>query len=388
MLIFTFLLCATAGAQTLLIRGQSGPTSFPFGKGPYGSIGGTTLTSGAVTVASGETLSLAGGTTYDFKSLTIAVGGTLRITGHGVAIVGSVGNIIINGSVVTDYAPATGNADCTKTLTATEIGNSTAYSFSYNFLVSALDGGNGAQGSPTNNNQGYSGYPGDSGRSQGGTSCGKGSGGGGGAGIDLSISFACPVCPPGSWCKMCMEPSAVCGATDGVSANLSTTNTTFVNGGNGITGNSSGASPGSGGGGAGGKGCFQYAGNYGGSGGGGGYHGGSASSLILKTRGSVGGSGTINLRGQTGYSGGNGGSGSGTYCGGGGGGGGGTGGFGGNLKILHKTGNAFPPGSIFVQGGLGGAKGLNGTNCPYGQFNGTAQDGSPGGNGTSTESTW
>lgn len=379
-----FLPLTSSNAQFLLVKGVSGPTSFPFGTGPYGVLNGTTQTDGNVVVPSGSTLVLTAGTVYDFKSLTVNSGGTVQISGHGIVLIGSVGAVIVNGTILSDKA-STALGACSKSFTITEPGTSTTYSFSYNFGTTTYEGGRGGYGEQAWNYQNYASVGGDGGMVFNGSSCGIGSGGGGGGAVDPNLNGTC-ACPPPAFCKICTTKYLNSGSESGVTASSSSTGSGGAggNGGNGSSGNTAGT----GGGAAGGRGSYMSNanGNYGGGGGGGGFRGGSASSLVIKTRANVTGTGIINLSGQAGFNGGRGGNPTGTHAGAGGGGGGGTGGFGGNLTILHKTGNSLSSSNYSISGGSAGLGGDWGTPNWDGAAPGTA--GKTGGAGTYTSSSW
>lgn len=316
---------------------------WPMGSNPGGS--GGTITNGHLVVGNTQTHTLYAGTVYDFKSVTIQAGGTLNIAGKGIVVLGSKGDVVINGNITTSRWN-----DCGYTHS---FNDGLGVNYSKTWTQSA--GGNGGRG-------------GGSGGLGGTSSCGWGAGGGGGNAMHGGVGGA------------------------GGSGQANGGNCTWFNCGNGVglggqsttsdgaaaTVSSAGGKGGNGQGGGGGVGnCYE-----GGGGGGGGGKGGHANSLVIKTRGSVSGTGSISLQGGNGVNGGNGGKGAGGGSGGAGG-GGGAGGSGGNLWIRYKGTNTFT--NINVSGGALGSGGSGGT----GGSNGAkGADGSAGSPGTYSNSTW
>jgi hypothetical protein len=358
-----------SSAQFLLVKG-SGNTTFPSGKGPYGTLDGITVTNGTVLVTNGSTLNLNAGSVYDFKSLTVVLGGKITISGHGIVEIGSVGNIVIDGSIVSSVSTAD-YTTCLKSFNITEPDTLTIYTSGYEFLSMPLTAGSGGAGGIADVRI----YANKVNGAPGGLS-GCGIGGGGGAGAAMDSSDVCgSSCPTGG----------LTAPGDGQSGSASVNS--LANGSNstlGVGGNASVYTGGVGGGTYGGTSVVKTSPSRAGGGGGGGFRGGSASSLVLKTRSAISGAGSIDLRGQSGKAGGNGGAGTATDAnygvGGGGGGGGGTGGFGGNIWIYYQSGTAFPASQILLSGGSGGTGGTGG-----GKATGSAVRSTNGNNGNTGE---
>lgn len=380
-LLFIFILLSitpSSQAQFLLIKGVTAP-SFPAGTGPWGTISGVAPSNGDVVVLSGKSLFLTPGVTYDFKSLTVNAGGTIRITGHGIVVIGSVGDIIINGTIVNNYT--SDYTFCSKTLSVIDPASKVLHSHSYTYasgpLANGAGGNGGSASSPT-----ASLVTGGSG-AYGSNTCGLGSGGGGGAAVDTSN-----VC--GGPCAVTTEGFPGTSAVDAQLTQANKSNFTLANGEVGIL-----SAGGRGGGAAGGNGASKASGSrIGGGGGGGGFRGGAGSALIIRTRASISGTGTINLSGQFGFNGGAGANGVtddiNWGAGGGGGGGGGSGGPGGAVWIYYKTGSPYNTALINVSGGAAGSGGAGGAAATGTRDSaGTAgTNGNPGPAGTITQSAW
>lgn len=299
---------------------------------------------GHLVVNSGQTYDIVAGQTYNFASITVNAGGTLRITGKGLVNVGSVGDIVINGTVTSLRWN-----DCGATFPATIKYNDSGYGGVFDLIYTQKLGGNGGRGGGVNN-------PGNGGTS----SCGWGAGGGGGgSGGGVGGSGQGNGGAPGN---------VSLGGIAGLGGQGTTTN-----GGNGSSatggisklGGTGGSGQGGGGGAGGNAGSSDGWTELGaGGGGGGGAKGSHANSAMFYTHGSILGTGTINLSGSAGTNGGNGGnvqySDPGSGAGRGGGGGGGAGGNGGSLWLSYKNSYSFT-GTINLNGGSGGNGGSLGT---------------------------
>lgn len=350
------------GGSTVVIIPITVNLAWPFG------------TLGDLTINNGQTVTLAAGSTYDYNNITINNGGTLNISGVGTVVLGASGNVVINGTINSAYNYNNGN-------------NHTFYDpftkSNVSLSQSQASGGSGGRGgvagipgsitydsvnnvlqcSPTNyglyqlnsspavyiclfvsNNGGLGGNG----------TAGCGGGGGGGGGFNSGGGAG------GSGCGNGNQGDAQGGAG----------NATLGNGGNGNSAGGDAAGSGGLGGGSGGGGGGDSSAQYdGGGGGGGGRKGAHANSLFLRTKGSISGTGTINLVGANGYNGGSGASGNRAFTtynstagvaaglmntGTGGGGGGGAGGSGGHVYLYYKGSNTLSPSNIFTNGGIGG----------------------------------
>lgn len=317
---------------------------------------------GDLVINSGETVSLTAGQSYDYNSVTVNAGGTLNISGKGILLLGSKGNVVINGSVTTNRW-----TDCGGTFSVNDSDGSTPVSKTY--IQSA--GGNGANGAPGAN--GPSGAGGTS-------SCGWGGGGGGGGAANNGTFFG--GAGGSGQNNGAVGRNNVAGGLGGQATTLDGVNATSTAG--------SAGGRGQGGGGGGGAGGFVWGG--GGGGGGGGGKGSHANSLIIKSKGTVSGTGSINLAGSNGTNGGQGGKGYATQsssplpaaCGGGG--GGGAGGSAGDFKIISR-GNTSNSLNINLSGGTRGTGGAGNSNSRV--FTSAAgANGVNGVNGTYSSTNW
>lgn len=322
---------STQGSLVTVQDGTYSIAFFYFAEQGVEAVGWPFGNDGPLLITNGNTVNLAAGSVMDYSSIQIDVGGTLDIqTGTDITVLGSLGDVTINGNITCDginfyggsYSLNTPNFD--GTLTGELVG----------YSINQQNGGGGGSGGST-----PKGANGGGGGSQG---YGSGGGGGGGSG------------------------------TNGINQQS--------NGGGGGTGG-----PLTGGGGGAGGLVDNAQGGNGGTGGTSGLHG---QALYIKTRGSILGTGAILMNGSNGNNGGGGaaGSSSGADAGGGGGGGGGSGGNGGNIWLRYQGTNAGTVSLQVYAGGGGGGGGGGPANGPGNDFAGGNGAGGASGVGGSTDS--
>lgn len=308
---------------------------------PFGLDGGLHITNG-------QTVTLTPGQAKDYSSIQIDAGGTLHVNTNQVSggwvFIGCAGSFICNGTISIKGDTSTGG-----TYPATAPDN-----VAVSYTVLQQSGGSGGSGGGAVAHSG--GGANQSCGGGGGGSQAFGNGGGGGSGAGNTSDTTCSGGFGGGNASQTFGGDGAAGFSN-CGGNPS--------GGSGaaLTGNTGGS--GSGGffcGGA----CWLPTGGGGGGGGTRGYHG---MGLYLKVRGSISGTGTIDVSGQNGGSGGNGGSGLGGPCnaapdehsGSGGQGGGGAGGSGGQLIFKYR--GTAPVGlNLTASGGTAGAGGSGAQN--------------------------
>jgi hypothetical protein len=287
---------------------------------------------GDLHILNGQTISFSAGSILDYNNVTIDAGGVLNIDGsvnQKPLILGVAGNFVLNGEIRGTYF-GVNSAFTIQTPTNEEISHS---------IVQKMGGFGGRGGGAGDAGGGY----GINGPGAGGSAGTLGFGGGGGGAGSNVVGGA--------------------GGTNNGPGNLAGNNWGPVGTGNSTLGNGAtafGGTAGNGGGSGGGaSGGVQNPGGAAkipGAGGGGGYKGRHALSVYVYIRGTISGSGIINMAGTNGFSGGistN----NYSFRGTGGGGGGGAGGSGGNIWIRKSSSQPLGSISLNVSGGSGGIAG-------------------------------